>query len=312
MRVFVAGASGALGTRLVRQLVERGHSVVGTYHSPGREAEVNALGATAVRLNLLDAPAVLTVVGQTQPDAIVHQATALAAASVGPRLDRAFEPTNRLRTAGTDALVAAARSVGVPRLVAQSFAPYRYERVGGPVKSEQDRLDPNPPASARQTFGAMRHLEEAVVGVGGIALRYGLFYGAADPTTQRSLLTPIRKRRYPVIGDGGGIVSFVQLDDAASATVLAVEHDGTGIFNIVDDEPAAMREWVPWIARVVGARPPLRIPAAIAGLFAGRDSVAMLTTCRGASNARARRELGWVPRHPSWRQGFVEAYGQRR
>jgi nucleoside-diphosphate-sugar epimerase len=310
MRVFVVGASGALGTRLLKQLIERGHEVIGTYRSPEHAERVTSLGATSVRLDILDAGAVLAAVRQAEPDAIVHQATALAQASFGRSLDRTFAPTNQLRTAGTDALVAAAQAVRVPRLVAQSFAPYRYQRAGGPVKTEQDPLDPHLPASARETFTAMNHLDETVTRASGIVLRYGLFYGASDPASERGVLQPIRKRRYPVIGDGGGIMSFIHLDDAAAATVLAVEHGGSGLFNIVDDDPAPMREWVPYLAQVLGAKPPWRIPSWLASIVAGRESVDMLTHCRGASNALARRELGWTPRYPSWRQGFPAAYGR--
>jgi nucleoside-diphosphate-sugar epimerase len=311
MRVLVAGASGALGTRLCAQLVERGHEVIGSYHAAGHDERVAAIGAKPVRLDLLDAGAVLATVRQVEPEVIVHQATALAEASFGRSLDRTFAMTNRLRTAGTDALVAAGRAAGVRRLVAQSFAPYRYERRGAAVKTEQDGLDPDPPASARETFAAMTHLDDVVTAAGGIPLRYGAFYGETDPATERGMLGPIRKRRYPLIGAGNGVMSFVHLDDAASATVLAVEGDHTGIVNIVDDEPAPMREWVPFLARVLGAKPPLRIPGWVAGLVAGRGSVAMLSTCRGASNALARRELGWRPTFSSWREGFPAAYGRR-
>jgi len=309
MRVLVAGASGALGTRLVARLIERGHEVVGTYRSPGHGDRVGGLGAKAVQLDLLDARAVLDVVSQAQPEAIVHQATALAQASFGRNLDRTFAETNRLRTTGTDALVAAAQTVRVPRLVAQSFAPYRYERAGTPVKTEHDALDTHPPASARQTFAAMDHLDETVTRAGGIALRYGGFYGDSDPATERGLLGPIRKRRYPIIDDGAGMMCFVHLDDAATATALAVEHGGAGIFNIVDDEPAPMREWVPFVAQLLGVKPPRHVPMWVAATIAGREPAAMLGSCRGASNALARRELGWELRYPSWRQGFAAAYG---
>jgi nucleoside-diphosphate-sugar epimerase len=277
--------------------------------TPAHADRVARLGATAVPLDLLDSRAVLDVVGQAKPDAVVHQATALAEATFGRSLDRTFAATNQLRTTGTDALVAAAQTVRVPRLVAQSYAPYRYERTGAPVKTEQDRLDTHPPASARQTFAAMDHLEETVTRAGGVVLRYGSFYGESDPATERGLLGPIRKRQYPIIDDGAGVMSFVHLDDAAAATALAVEHGGRGIFNIVDDEPAPMREWVPYLAQLLGAKPPRHVPMWVAATIAGRESAAMLATCRGAFNALARRELGWELRYPSWRQGFAAAYG---
>jgi nucleoside-diphosphate-sugar epimerase len=304
MRVFVAGASGAIGTRLVPQLIERGHEVIGTSRSPGNVERVRALGAEPVALDLLDPRAVRTAVLETKPDAIVHQATALADMRFSRNLDRSFAQTNRLRTEGTDALLAAAREAGVRRFVAQSFASMRYPRVGGMVKTEDDPLDPDPPAAALETNAAMRHLDEAVTDAGGIALRYGGFYGASND----GLLKPVRKRQFPIVGNGGGVFSFIHLDDAAAATVLALEHDGPAIYNIVDDEPAPVREWLPVLASALGAKPPRHFPVWLARLFAGETAVMMGTESRGASNAKAKRELGWTLRHPSWREGFVAAY----
>jgi len=303
MRVFVAGASGAIGTRLVPQLIERGHEVIGTFRSPGNADRVRALGAKPVALDVLDAHAVRSAVLDTRPDAIVHQATALANTRVLRNLDRAFAPTNRLRTEGTDALLAAAREAGVRRFVAQSFASYRYAREGGPVKTEDDPLDPAPPAVARQTNAAMRYLDETVTGAGGIALRYGGFYAASDD----GLAGPVRKRQFPVVGHGDGVSSFIHLDDAAAATVLALEHGGAGIYNIVDDEPAPMREWLPVLAQALGAKPPRHVPLWLGRLIAG-GAMTMMAESRGASNAKAKRELGWTLRYPTWRQGFVAAY----
>jgi nucleoside-diphosphate-sugar epimerase len=304
MRVFVAGASGAIGTRLVPQLIERGHEVIGTFRSPGNAERLRALGAKPIALDLLDARAVRKAVLETQPEAIVHQATALAGAGFGRNLDRTFAPTNRLRTEGTDALLAAARETGVRRFVAQSFAPYRYAREGGPVKTENDPLDPAPPATTRETYAAMCHVDQAVTDAGRIALRYGGFYGAAND----DLVKLVRKRQFPIIGDGGGVSSWVHLDDAAAATVLALEHDGPAIYNIVDDEPAPAREWLPVLVKVLGAKPPRHFPVWLARLIAGADGVTMTTEARGASNAKAKRELRWALRYPSWRQGFVAAY----
>ena len=305
MRVFVAGATGAIGTRLVPQLIEHGHEVIGTYRSPGNAERVRALGAEPVALDLLDPRAVRQAVVQARPEAIVHQATALAGVRFGRSLDRSFGPTNRLRTEGTDALLAAAREAGVRRFVAQSFASYRYAREGGPVKTEDDALDPDPPAMARETNAAMRHLDEAVTNAGGIALRYGGFYGTAND----GLVQPVRRRQFPVIGAGGGISSFIHLDDAAAATVLALERGGAGLYNVVDDEPAPMSEWLPALAAALGAKPPRRVPLWLARLIAGRGMVMMASGSRGASNAKAKRELGWTMRYPSWRQGFAAAYG---
>ena len=304
MRVFVVGASGAIGTRLVPQLIEHGHEVIGTYRSPGNAERVRALGAEPVALDLFDAAAVHRAVLAAHPDAIVHQATALAGVRFGRSLDRSFGPTNRLRTEGTDVLLAAAREAGVGRFVAQSFASYRYAREGGPVKTEDDRLDPDPPDMARETNAAMRHLDEAVTGAGGIALRYGGFYGAAND----GLVQPVRKRQFPVIGAGGGISSFIHLDDAAAATVLALDHGGAGLYNITDDEPAPMSDWLPALAAALGAKPPRHVPLWLARLIAGKGAVMMADGSRGASNAKAKRELGWTLRYPSWRQGFPAAY----
>jgi 2-alkyl-3-oxoalkanoate reductase len=304
MRVFVAGASGAIGTRLVPQLIDGGHEVIGSFRSPGKADLVRALGAEPVALDLLDARAVRKAVLEASPDAIVHQATALADARFTRRFDRTFAETNRLRTEGTDALLAAAREAGVRRFVAQSFASLRNARVGGPVKTEDDPLDPTPLPSMRETSAAMRYLDQAVTEAGGIVLRYGGFYGASND----GLVEPVRKRQFPTVGDGGGVFSFIHLDDAAAATVLALEHGEAGIYNIVDDDPAPVREWLPVLANVLGAKPPRHFPRWLARLFAGDAAVMIGTESRGASNAKAKRELGWTPRYASWREGFVAAY----
>jgi 2-alkyl-3-oxoalkanoate reductase len=308
MRIFVAGASGAIGTRLVAQLVDRGHDVIGSSTSSRKADRIRALGAEPVALDLLDRDAVRRAVLEAAPDAIAHQATALADLKFSRNFDRVFAQTNRLRTEGTDALLAAAREAGVERFVAQSFASYRNAREGGPVKTEDDPLDPVPPARTRDSNAAMRHLEEAVTNAGGIVLRYGVFYGAAND----GLIEPVRKRQYPIVGDGGGVTSFIHLDDAAAATVLALEHDGPGIFNIVDDEPAPVRVWLPVLAEALGAGPPRRFPRWLARLVAGEAAVVAGTEARGASNAKAKRELGWAPRHRSWRDGFATAYAPLR
>jgi nucleoside-diphosphate-sugar epimerase len=306
MKVFVAGASGALGSRLVPQLIDAGHDVIGTHNSPGRAELLRTLGAKPVLLDLLDAAAVRKAVLEHEPEAIVHEATALGNAKWGRNFDKVFARTNELRTKGTDALLAAAREAGVRRFVAQSFASYRYAREGGPVKTEDDPLDPTPPANARQSFAAMAYLDQTVTDAGGILLRYGGFYGAAND----GLIEPVRKRQFPIIGDGGGITSFIHLEDAAAATVLALEQDGPAIYNIVDDEPAPLREWLPVFAQALGAKPPRRFPAWLARLVAGEAAVVMGTEARGASNAKAKRELGWTLRYPSWRQGFAEVYAK--
>ncbi len=304
MRIFVAGASGAIGTRLVPRLIDRGHEVIGTSRSGENTKRVRALGAEAIGLDLLDPRAVRKAVLETEPDAIVHQATALANVRFSRKFDRAFAQTNRLRTEGTDALLAAAREARVRRFVAQSFASVLYSREGGAIKTEEDPLDPTPVPGARDTAAAVRYLDETVRGAGGTVVRYGGFYGAAND----GLVEPVRKRQFPIVGAGGGIFSFIHLDDAAAATALALEHDRAGVYNIVDDEPAPVREWLPVLAEVLGAKPPRQVPRWLARLLAGDAAVMLGTDARGASNAKAKRELGWELRYPSWRAGFVAAY----
>jgi 2-alkyl-3-oxoalkanoate reductase len=304
MRVFVAGASGAIGSRLVPQLIARGHEVIGTSTSPEGAERVQELGAEAVVLDLLDRHAVRRAVLDAKPSAIVHQATALANVRFSKDMDKTFAVTNRLRREGTDALLAAAREADVPRFVAQSFASLRYARVGGMVKTEDDPLDLVPVDGMRETSAAMTYLDEAVLAAGGIALRYGNFYGAGND----GWVIPVRKRQFPIVGDGNGWASFIHLEDAASATVLALELDGPAVYNIVDDEPAPVREWLPVLAQALGAKPPRRFPVWLARLFAGEAGVVLGTEARGASNAKAKRELGWTLRYPSWREGFAAAY----
>lgn len=305
MRVFVAGASGAIGRRLVPQLIDAGHEVVGTYTSPSSADLLRRLGAKPVELDLLDADAVLEAVLASEPEAIVHQATALANVRFSRNMDKVTAKTSELRTKGTDALLAGAREAGVRRFVAQSVAAFsRYAREGGPVKSEDDPLDPSPPASFRKSAVAMAYLEEAVTDFGGVALRYGAFYGASNDGT----IEPVRKRQFPIVGDGDGVWSWIHLDDAAAATVLALDHDGPAIFNVVDDDPAPVREWLPVLAEALGAKPPRRVPTWLARLLAGEAVTVMSTEARGASNVKAKRELGWVPRYPTWRTGFAAVY----
>src|ERR687892_1301503 len=276
MRVFVAGATGA---RLVPKLVERGHEVIGTSRSAEKARRLRARGAEAVVLDVLDREAVRKAVLAARPDAIVHQATALAGLSDFKNFDRSFAQTNRLRVEGTDALLAAAREAGVARFVGQSYTGWPYARVGGPVKSEEDPLDPTPAAAMSESLAAIRHLERLVTGAGGLALRYGGFYGSPDDAQ----LELVRKRRFPIVGDGGGIWSFVHLDDAAAATVLALERGDPGIYNIVDDDPAPVREWLPELAAIVGAKPPRHVPRWLAQMVAGEPGGLLMTEGRGAS-----------------------------
>ena len=304
MRVLVAGASGAVGTRLVPQLIEAGHEVIGTHRSAGSVERLRALGVEPLQLDLLDQDAVTRAVVAQSPDAIVHQATALSNLTDLKHFDRTFHQTNLLRTRGTDALLAAAQEAGVRRFVAQSYASARYARTGGMVKTEDDPLDESPVATMRESWAAMLYLERQVRAAGGIVERYGTFYGADND----GLVEPVRRRQFPIAGDGAGVWSFIHLDDAAAATVLALEHDGPAIYNVVDDEPAPVREWLPVLAQALGAKPPRRVPRWLARLFAGEAAVMMATESRGASNAKAKRVLGWSLRYASWRDGFVAAY----
>ena len=309
MRVFVAGATGAIGRRLVAQLIAVGHEVVGTYRSSTERAEMlRVLGAEMVPVNLLDVAAVRRAVLQATPDVIVHEATALAGRTFSRKLDKTFAETNRLRTEGIDGLLSAAHDAGVTRLVAQSFAPYRYARVGGWVKTKEDPLDTNPPTGAHVTNAAMAHVDQAVTRYGGIALRYGGFYGEPDDPLARLAAN----RRYPMIGDGAGVTSWIHLDDAAAATALAIQHDGPAVFNIVDDEPAATKDWLPVLAQALGAKPPRRFRAALVRVLAGEDAMMGATQSRGASNAKAKRDLRWSLRYPNWREGFFAAYATTR
>jgi 2-alkyl-3-oxoalkanoate reductase len=277
---------------------------MGTSRSPEKADRLPAQGAEPVVLDLLDPRAVRGAVTAAKPDAIIHQATALAGLRDFKHFDQSFAQTNRLRTEGADALLTAGREAGVGRFVAQSFAGWPYSRQGGPVKTEEDPLDPTPVSAMRETLAAIRHLEQVVTDAGGLALRYGGLYGSPDDAQ----LALVRKRRFPIVGDGGGIWSFVHLEDAAAATVLALERGAPGIYNVVDDAPAPVREWLPALAAAIGAKPPRRVSRWLARLLAGESGVVLMTEIRGASNAKAKRELGWTLRFPSWRQGFVDAY----
>ncbi len=306
VRVFVAGGTGVIGRRLVPQLVARGHQVRATTTSAAKLGLLEQLGAEGVVMDGLDAVSVGEAVAAARPDAIVNQMTGLSEAHAGkPNLrkaDRFFAATNRLRSEGTDHLLAAAEATGVTNFVAQSFGAFNGIRQGGWVKTEEDPMDPGP-ASARKGAEALCHLEDVVVRAGGAVLRYGGFYGPGATDDQVEF---VRKRKFPLVGRGTGYFSWVHLDDAASATVLAVEQQAKGVFNVVDDEPAPVSEWLPYLAACAGAKPPMRIPTWLARLLAGEMVVGMMTEGRGFSNAKAKRELGWELRYPSWRQGFKE------
>ncbi len=320
MKVFLAGATGVLGRTLVPQLVARGHEVVGMTRRASKQELVRSLGARPVVADALDPDAVAQAVAFAEPEVIVHELTALS----GPmRIRDARHPerfsgaimTNRLRTEATDHLLAAGRAMGARRFVAQSFGAFRWARTGGPVLTEADPLDPNPPAALGTAQEGYLYLEQAVTSIDwgdGLVLRYGGFYG---PGTSVSLATdavfaaPIRKRQFPIVGDGGGVWSHIHIEDAAAATAVAVERGQPGIYNIVDDEPARVRDWLPVLANALDAKPPRRIPRWLGRLAAGETATLMMTDVRGASNEKAKRELGWKPRYASWRQGFAQGLG---
>jgi nucleoside-diphosphate-sugar epimerase len=301
MRVFVAGGAGAVGRQLVPQLVARGHEVTATTTGRDKLGLLQQLGAEAVVMDGLDGVSVGAAVAAARPDAIVHEMTAITGKPDIKHMDRWFATTNRLRTEGTDHLLAAAEATGVSNFVAQSYASWNGIRTGGWVKTEEDPLDPLTGTTAQPVMEAVQHLEDVVVKAGGAALRYGGLYGPGVIHDQVELL---RKRQFPLVGGGTGYSSLVHLDDAASATVLAVEQQAKGVFNVVDDEPAPAREWLPYLAACAGVKPPMRVPKWLARMLAGDVAVTMMTEGRGFSNAKAKRELGWELRYPSWRQGF--------
>ena len=305
MHVLVTGATGAVGLRLVPQLVQAGHEVTATTRSEAKLESLRTKGATPVVLDGLDGAAVRRVVAKAEPDTIIHEMTALSAAPNLRDFDRWFATTNRLRTQGTEHLIAAAKATGVKRFVAQSYTGWNNARSGGPIKTEADPLDPEPADAQRQSMAAIRFVEEAVptAPFDGIVVRYGNLYG---PGASDSMIALLRKRMLPIIGSGAGIWSWTHLDDAASGAVAAVDRGEPGIYNIVDDEPAPVSEWLPYLARCVGAKPPFHVPRWLGRLLAGDVVARWMTEARGASNAKAKRQLGWQPAWPSWRTGFRE------
>jgi nucleoside-diphosphate-sugar epimerase len=310
MRVFIAGASGALGHRLVPLALRAGHAVIGMTRSEERAGALRNAGAEAVVADALDRAAVMAAIEKAVPEVVVHQLTALSSFSNLRRFDKEFAATNRLRTEGTAHLIAAARSAGARRFIAQSFAGWPYARKGGPVKNEDDALDPHPAPQFQAALDAIRYLEGTVLaadGLDGIVLRYGAFYGPGTSLCEGGqYVDAVRRRRFPIVGAGSGLWSFVHIDDAAAATLLAIERAVPGVYNIVDDEPAAVAAWLPFLASAVGGKPPRHIPVWLGRLLIGDHGLAMMNEARGASNAKAKRELGWRPRYPSWRDGFRE------
>jgi nucleoside-diphosphate-sugar epimerase len=310
MKIFVAGASGVLGRQLVPLLADAGHEVVGSSTSSQKLETLRALGAHPVVLDVLDAEAVGRAISEAEPEVVVHEATALSGIGGSFRkFDETFAQTNRLRTEGTDNLLAAALAVGARKLVAQSYAGWTFAREGAAVKDEDAALDSAPAGNAKETLAAIRYLEDSVVGakeLDGIVLRYGGFYGPGTSFAEDGeSLEAIRKRAFPIVGDGGGMASFIHIEDAARATFAAIERGRRGIYNIADDDPAPVSAWLPYAANVVGAKPPRHVPFWLGKLFAGEMLATMMVEGRGASNAKAKRELDWQLLYPSWREGFV-------
>jgi nucleoside-diphosphate-sugar epimerase len=310
MKVFIAGATGAVGRPLVRALIEAGHSVIGLTRTPAKAEFIRKMGAEPAIADGLDAAAIAAMLGSIRPDAVIHEMTDLTGARDLRHFDRTFAGSNQLRTRGTDILLTSAREAGVKRFVAQSYCGWPYARVGGAIKAEADALDPDPPAQLRASLEAIQHVEKTVTGSvrpEGIVLRYGTFYGPDTGMLDPGVLAEIRNRRTPLIGDGAGWWSFIHVEDAAAATVKALEHGKPGsIYNIVDDDPAQVREWLPALADIVGARRPFHVPAWIARIIAGEHLVSMMTQVRAGSNRKAKQDLDWKPAHPSWREGFSE------
>jgi len=320
MRIFVAGATGVLGRALVPQLVANGHEVVGMTRSPSKQDLVRSLGARPAVADALDPDAVAQAVASAEPEVIVHELTALSGdLSIKDMRHPERAPmaitTNRLRTEGTDHLLAAGRAVGARRFIAQSFGAFRWAHTGGTVLTEADPLDPDPPAALRAAVTGILHVENVVPAIDwgeGLVLRYGGFYGPGTSISRAPdapMAAPIRKRRFPIVGGGGGVWSHIHIDDAAAATAIAIDHGGAGIYNVVDDEPAPVREWLPALASALDAKPPRRIPRWLGRLAAGETATLMMTEARGSSNAKAKRDLGWQPRYASWRVGFAQGLG---
>lgn len=314
MKVFLAGATGAMGQRLVPKLLAAGHEVVGTTRAASKLAELEANGAEGVVVDGLDRDGVVEAVRKAQPDVVVHQLTALSGTPDYKHFDRFFAVTNQLRTVGTDNLIAGARAAGVPRIVAQSYTGWPNPRSGSWVKTEDDPLDPHPTAVSRESLAAIRYVETVVPaldGITGVVLRYGSFYGPGTSLgAGGEIVDLIRARKFPIVGGGAGVWSFLHIDDAATATIAALDHGAAGVYNVVDDDPAPVAQWLPYLAGCLGAKAPMKVPGWLVRPMLGEHALVAMTAMRGSSNAKAKRELGWVPAHASWREGFRTALAE--
>jgi len=311
MKIFVTGGTGAIGKFLLPQLLDKGHEVVALTRSPDKAVLIEQVGANAVIADPLDKQQLTAAVRRAEPEVIIHQLSALKDAGNFRKFDQEYALTNRFRTEVTDTLLAAARTIGTRRFIAQSYCGWPYAKKGGPIKTEEDPLDPKPPQNFTKTLAAIKYLEEKMRSVSfldGVALRYGSFYGPGNAIGKGGTVWKmVRKRRLPIVGGGGGIWSFIHISDAAGATVAAVTNGPPGIYNIVDDEPASVSKWLPALAKAIGAKPPYRIPHWLGELTIGKEGVSMMTSIRGGSNAKAKQELHWTPIYPTWRIGFVDA-----
>ena len=302
-----------MGKRLVQQVIAGGYEIVAMTRSAEKARGLREVGAEAVIADALDRPTVMQAVMRAEPEVVIHQLTSLAGAKSFKNFDKEFALTNRLRTEGTDYLLAAARAAGVRRFIAQSYGNWNYARTGSALKTEDDPFDSTPPPNQTQSLKAIRYLEQAVLGaegVDGIALRYGNFYGPGTGLAlDGDIVGQVRKRRLPLVGDGGGVWSFIHIDDAATAAINASERGAPGVYNIVDDQPVTVATWLPALAKAIGAKPPRHVPVWVGRLAAGEVGVSMMTQIRGTSNAKAKRELAFAPRYPTYREGFAHGLG---
>jgi 2-alkyl-3-oxoalkanoate reductase len=312
MKVFVAGSTGVIGRMLLPVLLEEGHEVIALVRNTKKGRAVEEMGAKTAFADAFNKEELTAAVRKAEPEVIIHQLTAIPKDLNFKKLDEQFVLTNRLRTEVLDSMIAAGHLVGARRFIAQSLCGWPFARVGGPVKTEDDPLDPNPPAGFSKTLAAIRYLEDAIrktQGMEAIALRYGFLYGpGATFAKGSSTIELIRRRGMPIIGGGGGVWSFLHVEDAARSTAAALTCGEAGIYNIVDDEPAPVSTWLPFLADILGAKPPLKAPAWLGKMMIGEGGLSLMTRVRGGDNQMAKCLLGWQPVFSSWRAGFVKEF----